>query len=349
MKRQALEADTPWKEALEHYFEPFMALFHPEAHVEIDWSRPCVFLDKELQQVVRDADAGRALADKLVQVWRLDGEEEWVMVHVEVQGKEVPDFADRMYRYHYRLYDRYQRQVASLAVLTDTRENWRPPPFRRGLWSCRLLFEYPMVKLLDFQGREAELKASDNPFAIVVRAHLSALATRANPVARKEQKLQLAAELYERGYSRKDVLELFRFIDWLLRLPPRLDEQFWQSLTEFEEKRRMPYVTSVERRALERGRNEGHKKGREEGREEGRVEGRAEGRVEGRVEGRGEGASAAMRRAVLQVLEARLGAVPEQVRELVEAEGELERLNRLPPIAATVESWGEFVRLAGPG
>jgi hypothetical protein len=31
--------DTPWKEALERYFEPFMDFFFPAAHADIDWTR----------------------------------------------------------------------------------------------------------------------------------------------------------------------------------------------------------------------------------------------------------------------------------------------------------------------
>ncbi|MBI4870720.1 MAG: hypothetical protein HY814_04045 [Candidatus Riflebacteria bacterium] len=60
--------DSPWKEALERYFQPFLALFFPVAHEGIDWGKGHEFLDKELQKVVRDAELGRRLADKLVRV-----------------------------------------------------------------------------------------------------------------------------------------------------------------------------------------------------------------------------------------------------------------------------------------
>ncbi len=65
--------DSPWKEALERYFPQFLEFFFPQIHEEIDWSRGWTFLDKELQQVVRDAELGRRLVDKLVKVWKLDG------------------------------------------------------------------------------------------------------------------------------------------------------------------------------------------------------------------------------------------------------------------------------------
>jgi len=36
-------------------------------------------------------------------------------------------------------------------------------------------------------------------------------------------KLRLIRRLYERGYARQDVLELLRFIDWVLTLPAGLE------------------------------------------------------------------------------------------------------------------------------
>jgi hypothetical protein len=68
--------DSPWKEALDLYFEAFVALCFPVMHSEIDWRRPYVALDKELQKITPDAEQGRRFVDKLVQVWRTNGQEE---------------------------------------------------------------------------------------------------------------------------------------------------------------------------------------------------------------------------------------------------------------------------------
>jgi hypothetical protein len=43
---------------------------------------------------------------------------------------------------------------------------------------------------------------------------------------------------------------LFRFLDWILVLPENLENQFDEELSNFEEERQMPYVTSVERKAI---------------------------------------------------------------------------------------------------
>jgi len=87
MTEQQADYDSPWKEILEQYFPEFTAFFFPAAHAEVNWKLGYEFLDKELQQVVRDAELGRRFADKLVKLWRQDGEEAWVLVHIEVQGQ----------------------------------------------------------------------------------------------------------------------------------------------------------------------------------------------------------------------------------------------------------------------
>ena len=50
--------DSPWKEMLEVYFEPFMALFFSEAHRQIDWERGYELLDYQGNPKLL-ADAGR--------------------------------------------------------------------------------------------------------------------------------------------------------------------------------------------------------------------------------------------------------------------------------------------------
>ena len=65
----ATDYDSPWKEALDRFFEAFLALLFPEIHSQIDWSRKVESLDKEFQQVVRQAEVGRRYVDKLFKVW----------------------------------------------------------------------------------------------------------------------------------------------------------------------------------------------------------------------------------------------------------------------------------------
>ena len=113
----ALDYDSPWKEAFRLYLHSFMCLCFPHVERAIDWSRRPEFLDKELQQITRDADSGKQYVDMLIKVWLLNGAEEWILLHIEVQHRSDPDFSERLYRYNYRTFDVYGRRVATLAIL----------------------------------------------------------------------------------------------------------------------------------------------------------------------------------------------------------------------------------------
>ncbi len=215
------------------------------------------FLDKELEEVTKDAEIGRRFADKLVKLYLKNGEEEWLLVHVEVQSQEESDFAARIYTYNYRIYDRYKKTVVSLAVLGDSNPNWKPSQFGYSLFGCTLNFQFPVAKLVDYQQRLSELEKDNNPFATVVMAHLAALNTTSDRNERKVQKLALVRRLYEQGLQEQDVINLFAFIDWMMTLPPNLEAEFNKEVQQLEARQSMKYITSIERNAREEGKKEG--------------------------------------------------------------------------------------------
>lgn len=253
MNEQRADFDSPWKEALEEYFTYFLTFFFPQIYVEIDWNQTYEFLDTELQQLIRDAELGKRFADKLVKVWRCSGQEMWVLIHIEVQQQPEADFAERMFVYNYRLRDRYARSIVSLAILADERPGWRSGQFQSGLWGCEITFRFHVVKLLDYGKQWLTLEDNRNPFATVVMAHLKAQETKSNQLQRKQWKFNLTRRLYEQGYEREDILNLFRFVDWVMALPGDLEATFRQELEQYEREVQMPYVTSIERMAEQRG------------------------------------------------------------------------------------------------
>jgi len=256
--------DSPWKEVLDKYFEPFLAWFFPAAHAGIDWSRGYESLNQELRQVVREAEIGKRSVDHLAKVWRNSGGEEWILVHVEVQTSRDSDFARRMYTYNYRLFDRYNKMVASLAVLGDDSPRWRPGRFGYSLWGVRVELQFPVVKLSDYVGQGESLQQSRNPFAMVVLAHLLTRQTRRSPRARYAAKVKLIKGLYERGWAADDVRQVFRMIDWMMNLPKPLEVEFCHEIKQYEEKKEMPFITTPERIGREEALAEGLAKGRTE-------------------------------------------------------------------------------------
>ena len=264
MSQQAPENtdyDSPWKSFIELYFHDFMTFFFPAIEADIDWSKPIRFLDKELQKIVRDAEIPKRYADKLVEVYRLSGEKAIVICHIEVQNEGEADFGARMYSYNYRLRDKYNCSVVSLAILTDDSKKWRPTGFQDELWGCSTDFKFPSVKLLDYQDNWSALEASRNPFAVVVMAQLKTKETHNQPQKRKEWRYHLTTMLYDQGYGEQDILELHAFLDWMMRLPEDVEKQFQFELNAFEEAKQMKYVTTGERIAETRGETRGEARG----------------------------------------------------------------------------------------
>ena len=85
--------------------------------------------------------------------------------------------------------------------------------------------------------------------------------TRHDPEKRRYWKFYLIRRLYERGYARQDVLNLLHFLDWIMRLPADLEQQFQYDIHQLEEELAMPYISSFERKATEKGLQQGLQQG----------------------------------------------------------------------------------------
>ena len=168
-----------------------------------------------------------------MKVWLKNGSEQWVLIHLEVQGEPETNFEGRIYEYHSRLFLSYNCPVASFVILGDDHPQWKPQEYK------------------------AELENSTNPFATVVMAHLKAKETRKKPLDRRRWKLFITKRLYQKGYQRKDIMDLFHFIDWVMRLPLDLEKSFLEDIDSYEEEQKMPYITSAERIGREEGLKEG--------------------------------------------------------------------------------------------
>ncbi|MBF0136234.1 MAG: hypothetical protein HQL65_08335 [Magnetococcales bacterium] len=73
-------------------------------------------------------------------------------------------------------------------------------------------------------------------------AHLHAKNTGNQPEKRYQIKWLLIRKLYNSGFNRQQVIDLFRFIDWVLHLPDKLAKQLQTKIVAFEEKQKMPYI-----------------------------------------------------------------------------------------------------------
>jgi hypothetical protein len=257
------DADSPWKQILRGYLPDAMEFFFPEINKLIDWRTPPVFLDKELEQLNPEDKVGKRYADQLVEVKLKRGRSLILLLHIEIQGRKDEHFEERMLIYAIRIYSRFKQLPCSLAILCDSNDLWRPNEYCLTSPGSMLDFNFTSIKLMDYQEQWKWLEASQNPFAAVVMAHLKAEEFKSKASERKIWKFLVMQGLYEKGYNERQIKDLFRFIDWIMVLPQRLGNSFWNELKAYEQEKNMTFITSVE----EIGIKKGLKKGRQEERQ----------------------------------------------------------------------------------
>ena len=306
--------DSAWKETIRQFFPECLAFFYPALYDAIAWSQGYTFLEKELHKITRDSKTGKRYADMLIQVYLLTGEEMWVLIHIEVQSQVEAGFEERMFIYHYRIYDHYHRPVISLAILIDNQANWRPHQFSYQFFGCRLQLDFPVIKLLDYNNRSEELANDPSPFAVITLAQLHALSAKESESNRYQTKFSLIKMLYQRGYSKEQILGLFRFIDWVISLPEALELQLWTDVEQFEKETAMTYIASFERFAQEKG--------------------KFEGKLEGKLE--------QAQKSVTDALNFRFDSVPERISYVLENLNDLASLRELLRLAVTTDSLTTF-------
>lgn len=262
--------DSPWKSAIEVFFQPCMELLFTDIAAEIDWSVEPQFMDKELQKLTNDSDDKRRYVDKLVKVCSINGDYRWLLLHIEVQGAAEKDFAKRMFTYYYRLAERFSEPIVSMAILTDNRKSFRPSSYRHELLGCKIHFEFVMVKLLDLQPQMDELLASDNIFALLVAAQLVAKQVK-QPRQRTDAVLDFYRMARKKGYSRQHLSKMHDFIEWMISVPKHELEYYNQTIDLIEqEDSKMSYMAIYKREPYIKGMMEGIEQGVERGRGQGR-------------------------------------------------------------------------------
>lgn len=116
--------DTLLKAAFEELFPHLLRFCFADAAKLFDFRKGFVFLDKELTELFPELikQGGNRFVDMLVKTFLKNGREEWILVHVEIQGGSIKNFLQRMFQYWYRIYDRYAVDVTALAIFTGNKQ-----------------------------------------------------------------------------------------------------------------------------------------------------------------------------------------------------------------------------------
>lgn len=151
----------------------FSTFFYPRADQIFEMEK-FEFLDKELGQLYpENGNPNRRYVDKLAKVKMRNGNEQWILIHIEVQGYADKQFARRMFEYFYRVLDKYKRPVTAIAIFSGSQKEM-PDRYLMKLLGTRLEYKFKTYRIID-QSEEQLKSAAKNPFAQVILGARTAL------------------------------------------------------------------------------------------------------------------------------------------------------------------------------
>ena len=279
--------DALWKGVIEDFFEPFLYFFYPQWIHEVDFDKEFEFLDKELDQLFPETENIRRYADKLVKVFTKEGEEKWVLVHIEVQGYYDKHFAERMFTYYYRIYDRYRKEIMALAIFTDNSSTFQPSEFNLTFLNTKLKYQFDTYKLYTKKVNDF-YKQKDNPFSIIMETAWCELHNKGS-IDELHNKTEIARKLFNKGFDKRAIEKLLNFLRYYFRLQDSKKERIFESrLDNFTSLSNTIITMGLEEAILADVKRQGVEQGVEQGIEQGIEKGIKQGIEEGIEQGKKE-------------------------------------------------------------
>lgn len=251
--------DTLWKGILENVYEDFLRFFFENADELFDIEKGFQFLDKELEQLFPTEDIeSPKFVDKLVKVFTKRGTEDWILVHIEVQGYDDKDFARRMFTYFYRILDKYGKPVTAIAIFTDSNQKFRPYEYEYDYLGTKCVFQFNTFKIADQS--EIGLLKNENPFSVVVLTVM--LALKKKDLGDDELynlKYSLAKNLLGRNIEKRKVNDLLIFLQrYVSFADPHYNVKFDKKIEELTENQKTMGIREL---VLDLAKKEGIKEG----------------------------------------------------------------------------------------
>ncbi|MCF0057975.1 hypothetical protein [Dyadobacter sp. CY356] len=268
--------DILLKSAFEEAFPDLLRFFFAETDSLFDLDRGFEFMDKELAELFPELErkGGSRFVDMLVKTYLKNGSEEWILIHLEIQGEGTDNFAFRMFQYWYRIYDRYETDIVALAVFTGGKNQKRPSHFHKNFLGTEIQYKYNAYHILDHS--EKQLLNMENPFALIILAAQKALL--ANKIPEQElgeQRLTIAKALIEiKKYDNEQIRRFLYFLKTFLHIDNQeINIKFDKEIDILtENKHAMGIIETIKMITREEGIEIGKAQGREEGKAEGREE-----------------------------------------------------------------------------
>lgn len=263
--------DILLKSAFEEAFPDLLRFFFDDADNIFNMSRGFEFMDKELSELFPELEkqGGSRFVDMLVKTFLGSGDEEWILIHIEIEAVAGKNFAKRMFQYYYRILDRFEVEIVALAVFTGLKNQNQAAFYQKNFLGTKITYEYNTYGIQ--QHSEKELLAMNNPFAFIVLAAQKALLMGKIPEEELgEQRLTIARALIQtKQYDNEQIRRFLYFLKTFVHIEnSEINSKFDREINLLTGKETaMGIIETIKMLAKE----EGYEKGREEGLEKEKV------------------------------------------------------------------------------
>lgn len=276
-QQEPYDYDSIWKDFTRDFWQDVLKDFMPDLYKAADLEGEAESLDKELHEIMKSHNesvkVSKRYVDNLLKIPLKNGGEEWVLFHIEIQGRGGEAISLRMFRYYCLLFTRYNRNPAALAILTAKRpqKEGEPGVYRADMFGTKIEYRYHTIRAYEYN--DDELLSSDNPVKLFIYAVKFAAKNRKSKRKRVEYTQNILRVLMDKGW---DTEKSFRFLVYLQVLMKFKSEEYIQlcregndELLEGEKMRPKTIIDKLYEQAISQGIAQGISKGIAQGIEKG--------------------------------------------------------------------------------
>lgn len=179
------------------------------------------------------------------------------------------DLAERMFRYFYKIADKYNVPITAVAILADDSRDYRPSLYVQEFIGTRFSYSFNCYKILD--QTEELLRENRNPFAVVVlTALLAILNKKIEDENLRQMKYDLYNEMMGRDMNKTTRKGIYDFLMYYVRFEDQENLIIFEQ--EIKEKLGRSNTMGTQEYLLDRAKREGLEEGIEKGMEKGKRE-----------------------------------------------------------------------------
>lgn len=237
--------DAAWKTILEAFEKEVVELLFPELYDEVAWELGTESLDMELQEIQKDIfdkdSAEKIISDKIIKVRLKNNQSKILFIHVEVQSysSEENTFGERMFRYFYRIWDKFRykyddkSEIVAAAIYTYKGQRGKDKKYVYSLPELENEILTYNFKTIDIEKIELKNISNDNPLRLVFKMAKTLLEINPTDEDILEAKISLAEELadYNKVKNEEQIKALVWFLEYLFLIQ---NDEFQKRYEEFK-------------------------------------------------------------------------------------------------------------------